>query len=221
MQNKKQPSFKNFKSGIVLSAILLLLSAASFAQSDKFTQSMQANLAKLDSAKSTEELQNLAGTFTRIGDAEKTQWLPYYYAGLALTRIGWMDPKTDKDKNAAQVKAMCDKAAAIQDNAEISTLRNIAATQQMLVNPQERWQTYGQEAAAALQKGMQADANNPRLYYLQGMNIFKTPEQFGGGKDKAKPIFEKAVALYKAEQVKPLYPHWGKAEAEEMLAQCK
>ena len=205
----------------IIAAVALLASLTLHAQSEKFSQSMQANITKLDSAKTTEELQNVAGTFTRIGDAEKTQWLPYYYAGLALTRIGWMDQKIDKDKNAEQTKAICDKAAAIQDNAEISTIRNMAATQQMMVNPQERWQTYGQEAAAALQKGMKADPNNPRLYYLQGMSVFNTPAQFGGGKDKAKPIFEKAVALYKTEQAKPLYPNWGQKQAEDMLAKCQ
>ena len=221
MQNKKHPFLKNIISGVMLSGIVLLLSGASFAQSEKYTQGMQANITKLDSAKTIGEFQSVAATFTRIGDAEKTQWLPYYYAGLALTRVGWMDPKIDKDKNAEQIKAICDKAAAIQDNSEISTIRNMAATQQMMVNPQERWQTYGQEAAADLQKGMQTDPNNPRLYYLQGMTVFNTPAQFGGGKDKAKPIFEKSVALFKAEQVKPLYPHWGQKMAEDMVAKCQ
>lgn len=204
----------------IIAAIVLTASVTLHAQSEKFSQSMQTNITKMDSAKSTEELQSIAATFTRIGDAEKTQWLPYYYAGLALTRIGWMDQKIDKDKNAEQAKALCDKAEAIQSNAEISTIRNMAATQQMMVDPQQRWQTYGQEAAAALQKGMQSDPKNPRLYYLQGMSIFNTPAQFGGGKDKAKPIFEKAVALYKTEQAKPLYPNWGQKQAEEMLAKC-
>ncbi len=53
------------------------------------------------------------------------------------------------------------------------------------------------------------------------MSIFGTPVQFGGGKDKAKPLFEKSVALYKSAQPKPLYPTWGKKEAENMLAQCQ
>ena len=39
------------------------------------------------------------------------------------------------------------------------------------------------------------NANNPRLYYFRGMSLFNTPEQFGGGKDKAKPVFEKAAEL--------------------------
>jgi hypothetical protein len=213
---------KNVKFGMVMAlSILLMLSATSFAQSDKFTEAMQKNLALLDSAKSTEDLIAVSSAFERIGDAEKTQWLPYYYAGLALANAGWIDQKLDKDKNAAQVKALCDKAEAINKNGDIYALRNMAATQQMLVDPQQRWQTYGTEAATALQQGMQADPNNPRLYYLQGMSLFNTPEQFGGGKAKAKPVFEKALALYKSEQVKPLYPHWGQKQTEEVFAKCQ
>ncbi len=221
MKNKKQTFSENFKSGVMALGILLMLSMASFAQSDKFTQAMQKNLALLDSAKTTEDLVAVSGTFERIGDAEKTQWLPYYYAGLALTNAGWMDQKIDKDKNAEQIKALCNKAEAIDKNAEIFSLRNMAATQQMLVNPQSRWQTYGTEAATALQQGKQLDANNPRLYYLQGMSLFNTPEQFGGGKAKAKPVFEKAMALYKTEQAKPLYPHWGQKQTEDALVKCQ
>ena len=81
--------------------------------------------------------------------------------------------------------------------------------------------SYGKEADIDLQKAMTLNPDNPRLYYLRGMSIFGTPEQFGGGKEKAKPIFEKAVALYKTEQLKPLYPHWGQKQAEDMLAQCQ
>jgi hypothetical protein len=68
---------------------------------------------------------------------------------------------------------------------------------------------------------MALDPNNPRLYYLQAMSLFNTPAQFGGGKDKAKPVFEKSVALFKAAQAKPLYPSWGRPQAENMLAQCQ
>ena len=199
-----------------------VLSTAIFSQSDKFQKGMQTNIALLDSAKTAADLTTVAANFERIGDAEKTQWLPYYYAGLALTRVGWVDEKIDKDKNAEQIKALCNKAEAIDKNAEIFSIRNMAATQQMLVNPQERWQTYGQEASAALQQGMQLDPNNPRLYYLQGMTLFNTPEQFGGGKEKAKPVFEKSLALFKAFKPKSdLYPTWGQKITEQMLEQCK
>ncbi|HTI94497.1 MAG TPA: hypothetical protein VL727_28085 [Puia sp.] len=199
----------------------LLISMSGFAQSDKYTQSMEKNIALLDSAKTTDELLSLASTFARIGDAEKTQWLPYYYAALAQTWIGWNPATKDKDANSQQINAYLAKAEAIEKNAETYAVENMSATQQMLVDPQSRYMTNGKDAATALQKGLAADPNNPRLYYLQGMSLFGTPPQFGGGKDKAKPLFEKSVALFKAAQPKPLYPTWGKQQAEAMLAQCQ
>ena len=205
----------------LLFLVVTLVSVAAFSQSDKYAQAMQKNLSILDSAKTAADLNASSAAFERVGDAEKTQWLPYYWAAMAKVRIGWTDNSVDKDKLADEVKAICTKGEAINDNAEFASIRNMAATQQMLVNPQERWQTYGQEAAAALQKGMQMDPNNPRLYYLQGMSVFNTPEQFGGGKDKAKPIFQKAVDLYKTQEKKPLYPTWGAEQADEMLAKCQ
>src|SRR5204863_6855814 len=118
-----------------------------------------------------------------------------------------------------------DKADALtQDNidkSEIFSLRNMTATQQMLVDPQSRFASYGQEADKYLATAKQLNPNNPRLYYLEGAGTFGRPEQYGGGKAKAKPLLEKAVALYKAEQPKPLYPHWGQKQAEDMLAQCQ
>ena len=203
----------------------VMIAIAANAQSDKYVNAMKTNLAKFDSAKTLTDFEALAAAFTRIGDAEKTQWLPYYWAGVALSTAGWVDQKLDKDVNAGRIIALSDKAEALTsenaDKAEILALRNMAATQQMLVDPQARFMSYGQQAAGYLQKGMTLNGNNPRLYYLQGMSVFNTPEQFGGGKAKAKPIFEKAVELYKAEQAKPLYPHWGDKEAAQMLAQCQ
>lgn len=210
-----------------LTALVLFLSIAlhGLAQNQRYTDAMKKNLAMFDSAKTTEQHRALAASFERIGDAEKTEWLPYYYAGLALLTPGWMDPNVDKDSNAEKVKAMCDKAELLikepADKSEVLALRNLAATQQMLVDPQSRWPTYGQEAAGFLKEAQQLNPSNPRLVYLEGAAIFGTPEQFGGGKTKAKPILQKAVELYKAESPKPLHPNWGKQQAEEMLAQCQ
>lgn len=204
-----------------LLAIALLISLTAGAQSDKYTQAMQKNIALLDSAQSVDQLQSLAGTFDRIGDAEKTQWLPYYYAALAQTWIGWRPDTKDKDGNAQKINAYLAKAEAIEKNAETYAVENMSATQQMLVDPQSRWATNGKDAGTALQKGLALDPNNPRLYYLQAMSLFGTPPQYGGGKDKAKPLFEKSIALYKSAQPKPLYPTWGQKQAEDMLAQCQ
>ena len=206
---------------MILALALLVTMEVSAQKDDKYTQVMQKNISLLDSAKSIDALQSLAGTFDRIGDAEKTKWLPYYYAALAQTWVGWNPECKDKDANSAKINAFLAKAEAIEKNSELYVVENMSATQQMLVDPQSRWMTNGKDAASALQKGIQADPNNPRLYYLQGMSLLGTPAQFGGGKDKAKPLFEKSLALYQTMKPLPLYPNWGQKQAEDGLAQCK
>jgi hypothetical protein len=207
----------------VITAIALLITISGYSQSAKYQAAMEKNLVLFDSAKTTTDFLSASAAFERIAETEKNQWLPYYYAGLALSIVGWQDQKLDKDANAERIKAFCDKADVIEKTSEICELRNMAATQQMLVDPQTRWMSYGQEADKALQKGLELNPNNPRLYFLQGSGIFNTPEQYGGGKAKAKPILEKAVALYKEENKtrKPLYPKWGEKDTETLLAQCQ
>jgi hypothetical protein len=209
----------------ILTVLITLSSLVALAQSERYMQAMKANLSKFDSVKTTEEYQALAATFERIGDAEKTEWLPYYYSAISLLTTAWADTRVDKDANAQKVKSVVDKAEALtkdnKDKAELLAVKNMTATQQMLVDPPNRWMSYGQEGANYLKQAKELDPENPRLAYLEGAGIFGTPEQFGGGKAKAKPVLEKAVALFKAEKPKPLHPQWGQKIAEDMLAQCQ
>lgn len=199
----------------------LFISFGANAQSDRYVAAMKKNLDLMDSAKTTQDFQNVSAAFSRIADAEKTQWLPYYYAGLALSTAGWIDPKLDKDANSEQINAFCAKAEAIEKNAEISALKNMAATQAMLVDPQARWMSYGAKASQYLMEGMKQDPNNPRIYFLQASALLGTPEQFGGGKAVAKPLFEKSLLLFKTFKVLPLYPKWGEKAALDGLAKCQ
>jgi hypothetical protein len=204
-----------------LFSLMLFGTLVAAAQSDKYVAAMDKTFHLFDSAKTTADLLSVANTFERIADAEKTQWLPYYYAGLALSTAGWNDPKMDKDANSTRINTLCDKAEALDKNSEVYVLRNMSATQQMMVDPQTRWATYGMQAGKDLEIATQLNPDNPRIYYLKGESLINTPVAFGGGKDKAKPMFEKAIALYNTDKPKPLWPHWGRERAEEELAKCQ
>ena len=203
--------------------LMAMLSGRLYAQSDSYNKSMQEYTVAYDSAKTLHDYQKLSSAFIKIGDEEKTQWLPYYYAALVELNAGWMD-KSNTDANAQKINSLLDQAGKLTtagtDLSEIYVLREVSATQQMMVDPQNRYATFGQQAATDLEKAISYDASNPRIYYLQGMRAFNTPSQFGGGKDKAKPLFEKAVKLYGDSKYKLYYPKGGKKESVNMLANC-
>ena len=207
---------------ILVTLTLLLSISASFAQSDRYLKGMEKNLVLLDSAKTSEEFTTVAAAFERIGDAEKTQWLPYYYASLAHVWKGFADKSVNKDDVANKAEELIAKAEALEPkNADLQVLKNMSATLHMLVDPQSRYMQYGQKMAEPLAIAKQLDPNNPRVYLMEGQGVFGTPAAFGGGKDKAKPIFEKAVSLFKAEKpASSIHPKWGKTSAETMLARC-
>lgn len=193
---------------------------SSRAQSDKYVAAMQKNLVLLDSAKTPEQFQSVSAAFERIANAEKTQWLPFYYAAFAQAINGFADPNADKDAIGNKALALIELSDAINKNAENFGVRYMAYMVQLMVNPMERYQTFGAKGAQALADGLAIDANNPRLYYLKGNGILKTPTFAGGGPEKAKPILEKALELFNAEKPQPLFPSWGKKQTEAALAEC-
>lgn len=207
----------------IIFSLMLLTSIASIAkaQSDKYVPAMQKNLALFDSSKTAEDFLNLEASFERIANAEKTQWLPYYYAGLCEVFYGFRDPKADKDVVGNKALELAGKADAIQKSDETKAVTYMAYIVQLLVDPQNRYMTYGANAKQELESGLQINPNNPRLYFLKGQGLLNTPDFAGGGKTVAKPILEKALALFETDKPQPLYPNWGKKQAEEALEKCK
>jgi len=207
----------------VLISLLFVITTvlSTTAQKEKYYGAMGASLAEMGNLKTVEDHLNLSAKFERIGDAEKTEWQPYYYAALLQAWAGFKNSKADKDALGNKAKELLNKAQAINNNAELYVVKYMASTVQMMVDPMNRFQTYGTEAQAALTDGLKLDASNPRLYYMQGQSLFNTPEAFGGGKAKAKPMFQKAVDLFRTTKpATPIDPTWGKEDAEGMLAKC-
>src|SRR5438105_10703463 len=88
-----------------------------FAQSDKYVKAMQTNIAQLDSAMVKGNFLELSNTFERIGDAEKNQWLPYYYASYCTVMNAFMEKdKSKTDGIADKADQLIKKAEAIAGN---------------------------------------------------------------------------------------------------------
>lgn len=210
-------------------SLLLFAFGLGNAQSDRYTNAMTAKVAAIDTTFNPAGLQELANSFARIGDAEKTQWLPFYYAALAHVHSGIMQmdggsvDASKTDPIADKAEAALDKAAALTaDNAEIQIVRKMIANLRMMGDPMNRFMTYGQQGAQALAKAKAMSPDNPRIYMLEGQDKFYTPEQFGGSKTEAKTLFQ--TALQKFDTFKPesaLHPQWGRRTVQYFLTQAK
>lgn len=208
----------------VLSFCLLVTTfSMTFAQSAQYQSAMSKQIALLDDPanRGPEKMQEIANTFERIAAAEKTQWLPYYYAAYCYV----MNALSEKDKS--KVDAIDDKAqAAIEkaeslspNNDEIYCVKSLVATARIGVDPMTRGMQYGTEAATLLGQAGQINKDNPRVDLLQGQSLYYTPEQFGGSKEKAKVKFE--LALKKFATFKPaseIAPHWGEEYTKQLLS---
>jgi len=202
--------------------------AASFAQSEKFVKAMEPKVMAVDTTHSPDGLKELANAFERIADAEKTQWLPYYYAALAHINAGLMSSMSGPDASitdpiADKAEALLNKAEALsKDNSEIYVVKKQIATLRMMADPMSRYMTYGPAAAQALEMAKKLNPENPRVYLLEGQDKFYTPEQFGGSKTEAKKLFEEAMKKHEA--FKPessIHPVWGKSQIQYFMSQVK
>ena len=219
------------KTIFILSALFVAI--FSFAQMpEKFVKAMEAKIAAVDTTATAQGLTDLANAFERIGDAEKNQWLAYYYAAYCNVSAGYiasqggdmMAAKADKtDPYADKADAQIKKAEALaKNNSEIFIVKKMIASLRMLGDPMNRYMTYGPEAQAMLDEAKKLNPENPRVYLLEGQDKFYTPEQFGGSKQEAKVLFEKAQTLY--ETFKPetnIHPNWGKNQIGYFLSQVK
>lgn len=204
-------------------ATVLFIGVTAFAQT-AYEKAMSEKVAKVESHLSADDFTALSNDFTRIGDKEKTQWLPYYYAAFSSIqkgRIAMREGRTaDLDPIADEAQKNLDKASELsKDNPEILILQKMVHGLKMMVNPQQRFMSEGMLAAEALSKAEKLDSENPRITLMKAEDTYFTPEQFGGSKTRGLELFQKSLDQFSVYKTKTsLDPNWGKAEAEYFLA---
>lgn len=189
----------------------------------KYKKAMRANLDKLKSAKTMADMQQVANQFERIAGAEKSKWLPNYYAAYSYIRMtNFEKDGVKKDQLLDKAEVFLKKANKLQpNNSEIVALEAYLAMSRLVVNPMARGQQYSGIVFAKAGKAKALNPKNPRPYFLEGALKLNMPPAFGGGKDAACGLFKKAAANY--DTFKPaneLMPNWGKGSNAKMMKKC-
>lgn len=201
---------------------LLFLMGFIHAQSPQYATAMKDNLEKMGNP--GESRQAVAATFERIAQAEKTQWLPYYYAVLSnVIQSLSLNDMDAKDKLLDHAQELLDAAFLLHcDSSECMVVQGFLYIAKLQADPMTRGAEFSVKANSAFDKAIKLNPENPRGYYLKGTTVFNTPDFYGGGKVPAKPILTMAAEKFKSFKASdPFAPNWGKEDCEKQLAACQ
>ena len=203
---------------IVLTLVMYLVSQVTMSQI-KFEEGMQQAFQLMQENKFEES----ANLFERIGNAEPTNWLPYYNLALLKTRTTFA--MKDKVMIEAQLKIaedFTDKADEISpDNSEIYVLKGLINVAKIVADPMVNGASLSGITTELYKKAIALDSLNPRA--VSGLTEF----EMGGArffKQDLTPYCKKlqeSISLY--DNFKPtseFHPNWGKDRVLQTLKSC-
>ncbi len=200
----------------IATILLFFVSLASYSQHEQdYVMGMVTQQKAMGMATTIPALQDLANNFERISNAETDKWHPLYYASLCYIYMSFKsDEAQTKDAYLAKAQLDLDKAFEIYpDESELFALQGYLYQAILQVNPNERGSEYFVLAGDALNQAMQLNPDNPRVYYLIGVNLLNAPKSVGGGTEAACQFFKTGIEKfpnYAPDHV--LSPTWGGEE---------
>lgn len=208
---------------LIFTVVLFMASFISKAKDERFMQAMGQALMELGKAKDAGSLQEVANKFERIANTETAEWLPNYYAGLCYNIMAQKQKdgvEIDKylDKSDTFIDKLSKQKVTSQDEVEVLKAQNYMM--RIAVDGQARWMKYGSAFEGAIAKAKEINPENPRAYALKAQMIYYTPEQFGGGAEKACPEVQEAMTKFtNFKPTSPIAPTWGAEQVKSLV--CK
>jgi len=159
----------------------------------------------------------------RAASARPADWLPRYYQARGYIKIGFSASDDDlKDQAFDQAQAALDQAKKLSEanQAEVLVLQAYIYQGRIMVSPMTRGMAYAGRVGEALEQAKNLEPRNPRVYLVMANDLYYRPAMFGGGVEKAKPLYEKAKALFATyKPATTLSPNWGESNAAARLTE--
>jgi len=204
--------------------MVLMVSLLSMAQVSNYETEMFKTLEQFRQKEVKVDFLKLSDAFNLIAISNPKKHEVKYYEALCLVFNSFKEKDNKlKDIQLDKANLIIDKAIGLEvSDAELYILKALLFQMKINIDPRKRGYEYSQKAEKQLSKAFELDDNNPRYYFLKGQNVFFTPKQYGGGKEKAKPYFEKAKELFTKEKPESvLSPIWGRDTNLAQLKACK
>ena len=195
--------------------------AATAAAPAGYTDLLAATITELNSTGDPAQLKEIVSKLERAAAAVPTDSLPPYYQGYGrmLAVFQGKDKEDVKDKLLDQAEASLAQARKLGgEESELLVLQAYIHQARLGIAPMARSMKYSGLVREALAQAKKANPANPRIYLVEGNNLYFTPKMFGGGADVAKPVFEEAQARYAAfKPANALVPNWGERQLQGRL----
>lgn len=202
--------------------ILLFLVLTSMAHAQTIEEAIQTTLSQFNPGDRT-AMMAAVNRFDLIAKKWNTDWIAHYYAAYSKTIAGAIEVDATKKAqlfNEAEKNLEAAKASGAGENDEVYALLAMISSNRIGLNP-EAWQKHMEVYNANLSKAKQLRKENPRIYYIEGMSKYYTPEAYGGGKKNALIYFEKAEEYFRKESKSDVRkPYWGQDHNAHMIKEC-
>jgi hypothetical protein len=207
---------------IILAGILVFTGAG--AQTILDSAVYNKGLRMIESSKTYQDFERAGNYFDALTTGKKDEWLAPLYSALSFILASFREP------DPKQKEALCDKAQVYLDTSrmrhpdvsELASMQAFLYQARIDVSPMERGLEYSLKADSEIKKAESANPGDPRAYFLYAMNVYYTPKIFGGGPEKALPLFEQAAEKFNEFVPKMSFmPHWGKQQNLDMIAKCR
>jgi len=173
-----------------------------------------------EQGKSTEA----ANLFERIAKAEKSNWIPYYYAGYVniMSAFG-MKEEAKLQTQLEKVSDYLDNALLLSPkNAEIMIMKALKNTAYIAFDGQKYGMSLSAKNTAIYEEAIQIAPNNPRVILGKAEWDMGAARFFGKSTEPYCKSVAQALELFKSEEKSKIKfaPSWGQERAEEVLNQC-
>ena len=203
---------------ILISLITCVLSA--WGQEDRYTTAMLGAIEMMEKASEPGQFVESANQFERIATAEKSRWMPYYYASYSLVVMSFDENDGGKkDLILDRAQELLDRAMELEpEESELHVLQAFLYPSRIMVDPMGRGMKYIELVFASLKTAKKLNPENPRINFLEGINKLNMPPSMGGGVEAGQPILEEALRKFEAfANEDPLWPNWGEETTREEL----
>ena len=208
-------------------AVILITISSSFANK-AYQAAMLKEIKTMNQAGPATELQKSANAFARIAQMNPEEWLPHYYAGLALVNASFrvQGGMIEKDNLLEEAKKHVEKATAISpNNSEIVALDGYITMAELAADPASRGQHLSPLAMQKFGKAVDLNRKNPRAIMMLGQMELGMAEFFGKGPEKGCGLINASLELFEKElkdlEDNDINPSWGKNMAEQMKGKCE